>query len=78
MSAMYSVNSSHQSLTDLGQSLAAVLEQPEGHTIGAFAALVGRLHAELAMMGEHAAAADDEDVLFEDMMQSLDDCRPGF
>ena len=77
MSAMYSVNSEHQSLTSLGQNLAAVLDHPEGHSIGTFATLVGRLHAELAMMGEQTAEPDDEDVLFDNLIQSLDECRPG-
>ena len=77
MSTMYSVTSGHDSLTGLGQNLAAVLECPEGHSIGAFASLVGRLHAELSMMGDQAAQADDEDVLFESLIDSLDECRLG-
>ena len=77
MSQMYSVNSGRESLTVLGQNLAAVLEQPEAHTIGNFASLIGRLHAELAMLGDQPVEQDDSDVLFENFVQSLEDCRPG-
>ena len=57
---MYSVKQDRDSLTTLGQSLAALLERPEGQSIGNFASLIGRLHTELAMIGEQTGAADED------------------
>ena len=77
MSQSYSVESGRESLSGLGQCLAAVLERPEGHSIGTFASLVGRLHAELAMIGDQRAEPEDGEVLFEDFVQAMEDARPG-
>ena len=74
---MYSVKQDRDSLTTLGQSLAALLERPEGQSIGNFASLIGRLHTELAMIGEQPGAAD-EDIEFshEDWQTLLDEKLP--
>lgn len=68
---MYSVKQDRDSLTSLGQSLAALLEQPEGQTIGNFASLIGRLHTELAMIGEQAGAPDEDIELSNEAWQIL-------
>ena len=44
---------SDDSLTDLAKKLVTALQQPEIVSIGEFAAIVERLHGELAMMKDH-------------------------
>ena len=48
-----------ESLVELGKRLSAALENPEALTIGTFAALVQRLHAELGMAGDATALPAD-------------------
>ncbi len=77
MSNMYSVNAGHESLTELGQGLAALFAAPEGETVGNFASLIGRLHAELALIGEHAdTATDDSELTNEHWLNLLDEKLP--
>lgn len=77
MSNLYSVNAGHDSLAELGQGLAAILAEPEGQTIGNFASIIGRLHAELALIGEQAGAQDDDGELSsDDWLNLLDEKLP--
>ena len=77
MSITNTANPGRENLVDLGQRLAAVLDHPESANFGTFASLVGRLHAELAMAGDESEEFEDGELLFENFIESLDDCRPG-
>ncbi len=77
MSNMYSVNAGSASLSELGQGLAAILAAPEGQTIGNFASILGRLHTELALIGEHAGAqSDDAELTNEAWLNLLEEKLP--
>ena len=77
MSTMYSANAGHDSFPDLGQGRAAILAAPEGQTIGDFASIIGRMHAELALIGEHADVAnDDGELTNEAWLNLLDEKLP--
>ena len=60
-----------ESLVDLGKRLTAALERPEALSIGAFAAMVERLHAELSMIGDPAALSGGSGALSNDDLALL-------